>query len=127
MSAMGDQGPKFELFDSTDTTSCSGDGSSWGRMSNVLKPFTVLQALGDPLVGWYIIGTNNPQAFANSGSGNVILVLTKAVMCYFYTSPLVNSIRKRVQSDLSFMTHFLPGGMGAGLWAIIKRRIHRSG
>ena len=31
-----------------------------------------------PLVGWRTIGTDNPQSLADSGAGNVMLLLTKA-------------------------------------------------
>lgn len=82
MSAMGDRTPEFDLYgaqaDTTDPTSSSSSSSSWGRIANVAIPFAVLQALDDPLVGWRTIGTNNPQKLADSGNGNVILLLTKA-------------------------------------------------
>ena len=71
MSAMGDRDPEFELFEE------SNPPASWGRIANVSIPFAVLQALDDPLVGWRTIGTNDPQGLAESGSGNVILLLTK--------------------------------------------------
>ena len=72
MSAMGDRDPEFDLFGPTEKS------SSWGRIANVSVPFAVLQALDDPLVGWRTVGTNDPQGLADSGSGNVMLVLTKA-------------------------------------------------
>ena len=71
MSAMGDRNPEFRLFEE------SNPPMSWGRIANVSIPFAVLQALDDPLVGWRTIGTNDPQGLADSGSGNVILLLTK--------------------------------------------------
>ena len=79
MSAMGDIDPEFNLFGTTDSES-QEDGSQkdWGRIANVSIPFAVLQALDDPLVGWRTIGTNDPQGLVDSGSGNVMLVLTKA-------------------------------------------------
>ena len=85
MSAMGDRNPEFQLFASSlnndakmaDETPLQNT-SSWGRIGDVAIPFAVLQALDDPLVGWRTIGTDNPQELANSGSGNVMLLLTKA-------------------------------------------------
>ncbi|KAL9181809.1 hypothetical protein ACHAXT_012152 [Thalassiosira profunda] len=71
MSAMGDREPEFDLFGSK-------SAPSWGRIANVSVPFAVLQALDDPLVGWRTIGTENPQSLADSGNGNVMLLLTKA-------------------------------------------------
>ena len=61
-----------------DTTS-SGDHSSWGRMADVSKPFAVLQALVDPLVGWRTIGTNNPQALADSGSVGKAIQMSNSI------------------------------------------------
>jgi hypothetical protein len=75
MSAMGDREPEFQLFDQSESVSTD---NKWGRVGNVSIPFTVLQALDDPLVGWRTVGTNDPQGLANSGSGNVMLLLTKA-------------------------------------------------
>jgi hypothetical protein len=73
MSSMGDRRAEFQLFD--DQSCATGD---WGRIANVSVPFAVLQALDDPLVGWRTIGTEKPQELADSGSGNVMLLLTKA-------------------------------------------------
>ena len=75
MSAMGDRDPEFQLFGSSDDEPLE---NNWGRIANVSIPFAILQALDDPLVGWRTIGTNNLQGLADSGSGNVILVLTKS-------------------------------------------------
>ena len=61
-----------------DTTS-SGDHSSWGRMADVSKPFAVLQALDDPLVGWRTIGTNNPQALADLGSVGKAIQMSNSI------------------------------------------------
>ncbi|KAL7533893.1 hypothetical protein ACHAXR_005510 [Thalassiosira sp. AJA248-18] len=74
MSAMGDRDPEFELLGSSVID--SGNSSSWGRIADVSVPFAVLQSLDDPLVGWRTVGTNNPQSLADSGTGNVMLVLT---------------------------------------------------
>jgi predicted alpha/beta-fold hydrolase len=55
-------------------------------------PFAVLQALDDPLVGWRTVGTNDPQGLADSGSGNVMLLLTKAgghVVSFFETVVII--------------------------------------
>ena len=73
MSAMGDRNPEFDLFGNS-----SDKPTSWGRIADVNIPFAVLQALDDPLVGWRTIGTNDPQGLADSGAGNVMLLLTKA-------------------------------------------------
>ena len=78
MSAMGDRDPEFALFSPADTTS-SGDHSSWGRMADVSKPFAVLQALVDPLIGWRTIGTNNPQALADSGSVGKAIQMSNSI------------------------------------------------
>lgn len=80
MSAMGDRDPEFDLFGTAEDSSASlgKKSSSWGRVANVSIPFAVLQALDDPLIGWRTVGTNDPQSLADSGSGNVMLVLTKA-------------------------------------------------
>jgi hypothetical protein len=75
MSAMGDRDPEFQLFFTLDSGSLE---NQWGRIANVSIPFAVLQALDDPLVGWRTLGTNDLQGLADSGSGNVMLVLTKA-------------------------------------------------
>lgn len=74
MSAMGDRDPEFGLLGSSDVDS---SGDEWGRIANVSIPFAVLQALDDPLVGWRTIGTDNPKGLVDSGSGNLMLVLTK--------------------------------------------------
>ena len=81
MSAMGDRTPEFDLFGSggkgeSSNKTTTDDG--WGRIADVSIPFAVVQSLDDPLVGWRTIGTNNPQRLADSGNGNVMLVLTKA-------------------------------------------------
>lgn len=79
MSAMGDRKPEFHLFDNNNEATCDANGvDSWGRIANVSVPFLVLQALDDPLVGWRTIGTDNVQGLAESGSGNTLLLLTKA-------------------------------------------------
>ncbi|KAL3805642.1 hypothetical protein HJC23_005886 [Cyclotella cryptica] len=79
MSAMGDRDPEFQLFDDKNEGTCNTDKDGfWGRIANVSIPFVVLQALDDPLVGWRTIGTANAQGLAESGSGNIILLLTKA-------------------------------------------------
>ena len=75
MSAMGDREPEFQLFGPAGSAS---PGSEWGRIGNVSVPFAVLQALDDPLVGWRTVGTSDPQGLADSGSGNIMLLLTKA-------------------------------------------------
>ena len=84
MSAMGDRYPEFQLFGPTRSTSnptnesSSEKENSWGRIESVSIPFVVLQALDDPLVGWRTIGTEKPQELVASGSGNLMLLLTKA-------------------------------------------------
>lgn len=106
MSAMGDREPEFGLFGAETAAADEANHGNWGRIANVSVPFAVLQALDDPLVSWrtivrtfeifghyYLVlgiscstltemprvqGTNDPQALADSGKGNVILVLTKA-------------------------------------------------
>ena len=79
MSAMGDRHNEFHLFDSGDETEHANvDIASWGRIANVSIPFLVVQALDDPLVGWRTIGTQDVQGLADSGSGNTMLLLTKA-------------------------------------------------
>mmetsp|Transcript_12915 Transcript_12915/g.31476 ORF Transcript_12915/g.31476 Transcript_12915/m.31476 type:complete len:748 (+) Transcript_12915:205-2448(+) len=79
MSAMGDRDPEFDLFGaSTDSAPTRAGSNNWGRIANVSIPFAVLQALDDPLVGWRTVGTNDPQGLVESGSGNIMLVLTKA-------------------------------------------------
>ena len=90
MSAMGDREPEFQLFGPSagSAASPSGGNDEWGRIGNVSVPFAVLQALDDPLVGWRTVGTNDPQGLADSGSGNVMLLLTKAgghVVSFFET------------------------------------------
>lgn len=75
MSAMGDRNPEFQLLGSTNP---DPSGDNWGRIANVSIPFAVLQALDDPLVGWRTVGTDNPQGMVDSGTGNLMLVLTKA-------------------------------------------------
>ncbi len=75
MSAMGDREPEFQLFGQSESPPST---NQWGRIANVSIPFAVLQALDDPLVGWRTIGTDDPQGLVDSGSGNVLLVLTKA-------------------------------------------------
>lgn len=80
MSAMGDRVPEFHLLGpaSESASSSLGNNNEWGRIGNVSTPLAVLQALDDPLVGWRTVGTANPQGLADSGSGNVMLLLTKA-------------------------------------------------
>ena len=75
MSAMGDRNPEFQLLGSTNP---DPSGDNCGRIANVSIPFAVLQALDDPLVGWRTVGTDNPQGMVDSGTGNLMLVLTKA-------------------------------------------------
>ena len=76
---MGDRDPEFDLFGaSTDSAPTRAGSNNWGRIANVSIPFAVLQALDDPLVGWRTVGTNDPQGLVESGSGNIMLVLTKA-------------------------------------------------
>ena len=77
MSALGDRHPEFQLFDYKNEDTCHTNKEGWGRIANVSIPFVVLQALDDPLVGWRTIGTENAQGLADSGSGNVMLLLTK--------------------------------------------------
>lgn len=78
MSALGDRHPEFQLFDYKNEDICHSNQEGWGRIANVSIPFVVLQALDDPLVGWRTIGTENPQGLADSGLGNIMLLLTKA-------------------------------------------------
>jgi hypothetical protein len=82
MSAMGDRAPEFHLLGPASESASSSLGNTnegeWGRIGNVSVPLAVLQALDDPLVGWRTVGTANPQGLADSGTGNVILLLTKA-------------------------------------------------
>ena len=76
MSAMGDQKASFGLLDAySNSSECAANG--WGRITNTSIPFAVLQALDDPLVGWRTVGTDRPQELVDSGSGNVMLLLTK--------------------------------------------------
>jgi hypothetical protein len=94
MSAMGDREPEFQLFGPSagSAASPSGGNDEWGRIGNVSVPFAVLQALDDPLVGWRTVGTNDPQGLADSGSGNVMLLLTKAgghVVSFFETVVII--------------------------------------
>jgi len=47
-----------------------------GRIADVSIPFCVLHALDDPLTSWRTIG-HNPKKLVNTGSGNIMMVLTK--------------------------------------------------
>jgi hypothetical protein len=78
MSAMGDREPEFQLLGPTTESASSSNNNNWGRIGNVSTPLAVLQALDDPLVGWRTVGTIDLQGLADSGSGNVMLLLTKA-------------------------------------------------
>lgn len=71
---MGDRPAEFNLFGPADAST----GHDWGRIASVSIPLVVLQALDDPILSWRTIGTNDLDGLANSGSGNVMLVLTKA-------------------------------------------------
>ncbi len=76
MSAMGDRDPEFKLFGTAQESALLEN--TWGRIANVSVPFAVLQALDDPLVGWRTLGTNNLQGLSDSGSGNIMFVLTRS-------------------------------------------------
>ena len=74
MSAMGDREPEFQLFGPAESVS---PGNEWGRIGNVSIPFAFLQALDDPIVGWRTLGTTDLQGLVSSGTGNIMLLLTK--------------------------------------------------
>ena len=79
MSAMGDREAEFGLFDDGGAAAPVGDGRrDWGRIANVSVPFAAVHALDDPLTAWRTVGTADPQSLADSGSGNVIVVLTES-------------------------------------------------
>jgi len=75
MSAMGDREPEFQLFGPTESASPRNE---WGRIGNVSIPFAFLMALDDPIVGWRTLGTTDLKGLVNSGSGNIMLSLTKS-------------------------------------------------
>jgi hypothetical protein len=90
MSAMGDREPEFQLFGPTPNPDSLE--TQWGRIANVSIPFAVLQALDDPLVGWRTLATTDLKGLVDSGSGNVLLVLTKSgghVVSIHFTSTLL--------------------------------------
>jgi predicted alpha/beta-fold hydrolase len=71
MSAMGDTSA-FKTGGNTSTT-----GEDFGRIANVSIPFCVLHALDDPLTTWRTAG-KDPFKLVNSGSGQIMLLLTKS-------------------------------------------------
>ncbi|KAL3811428.1 hypothetical protein ACHAXA_006652 [Cyclostephanos tholiformis] len=89
MSAMGDREPEFELLGPSDSKS---PRNKWGRIGNISIPFAFLMALDDPIVGWRTLGTTDLQGLVNSGSGKIMLLLTKAGGHVLYTH--ANSHRK---------------------------------
>lgn len=54
---------------------------SLGRIENVSVPLCILSALDDPLLTWKNVASNDgymhPSQISQSGSGNLMLVLTK--------------------------------------------------
>mmetsp|Transcript_6557 Transcript_6557/g.9553 ORF Transcript_6557/g.9553 Transcript_6557/m.9553 type:complete len:647 (-) Transcript_6557:319-2259(-) len=64
MSAMGDM------------VRLDGTKEEVGRIANVSIPFLVVHALDDPLCTWRTMGPN-PQQLIQTGSGNVMMLLTK--------------------------------------------------
>ncbi len=116
MSAMGDRDPEFQLFGPTPNSASLE--TPWGRIANVSVPFAVLQALDDPLVGWRTLATNDLQGLVESGSGNVVLVLTKSgghvVSIHVSSTFCANHVNPQL---LCFYRR-------AGRWATIQRN-HR--
>ena len=81
MSAMGDREAEFDLFGSGSAAApVVGETrrEDWGRIANVSVPFAAVHALDDPLTAWRTVGTADPQSLADSGRGNVIVVLTES-------------------------------------------------
>jgi len=80
MSAMGDREAEFDLFGSGSAAAPVGETrrEDWGRIANVSVPFAAVHALDDPLTAWRTVGTADPQSLADSGRGNVIVVLTES-------------------------------------------------
>mmetsp|Transcript_2561 Transcript_2561/g.3653 ORF Transcript_2561/g.3653 Transcript_2561/m.3653 type:complete len:622 (+) Transcript_2561:40-1905(+) len=70
MSVMGD----IELLESTNS-SLAPDLNA-GRIANVSIPLCILHALDDPLTVWRTVG--NPEIVVNTGSGFIMMVLTKS-------------------------------------------------
>jgi predicted alpha/beta-fold hydrolase len=56
--------------------------TSPGRIANVSIPLCILHALDDPLITWKTVAANDglrhPSNVVKSGSGNVLMLLTKA-------------------------------------------------
>lgn len=78
MSAMGDT-TAFQRKRNrhTDTANSNNESPSIGRIGQVSIPFCVLHALDDPLITWRTMG-HNPDALVRSGSGNIMMLLTKS-------------------------------------------------
>jgi len=79
MSAMGDT-TAFQRKQSTShtknhTTAHSNDDI--GRIGQVSIPFCVIHSLDDPLISWRTMGYD-PDALVRSGSGNIMMLLTKS-------------------------------------------------
>jgi len=64
----------------TETSILDEEQQYWGRFAKISIPTCVLHALDDPLVSWRTILSNNdsPDDVVNSGSGHVMLLLTKS-------------------------------------------------
>ena len=125
MSAMGDRkNPEFNLFGNS-----SDKPTFWGRIADVNIPLAVLQALDDPLVGWRTIGTNDPQGLADSGAGNILLLLTKAgghvvslepfFMRAYSCSHRISFLELRHYSVVLYSLKYL---LRDGRWAITQQR-----
>jgi len=54
------------------------DGDPVGRLSNIAIPFVALHALDDPLVSYRTVASVDPEVMVKTGSGNLILLLTKS-------------------------------------------------
>ena len=55
-----------------------GEKDQIGRLSNISIPFVALHALDDPLVSYRTVAGVDPEIMVKSGSGNLILLLTKS-------------------------------------------------
>ena len=80
MSANGDHSVCPSNLGSRDkcATDVNGEGHRTfnGRVANITIPTVAVFALDDPLITWRAVAKDDPQATANSGSGNLILLLT---------------------------------------------------
>lgn len=75
MSAMGDT-TQFQRKKNNNNNE-NNNTDNVGRIANVAIPFCVLHALDDPLVTWRTMG-HDPESLVNTGSGYLMMVLTKA-------------------------------------------------